>query len=200
MDACDSGGSPFPERSIAELGEQFSGRPTNRQNESVSTAPLRGVCGFVDSFRDRREGVLDRVRYASYTRIVDMPAPPPTDAELNVLKVLWQQGPSTVRNVHEELYRNTEVGYTTTLKLLQNMFAKRLVKRNEEQRQHVYSAAVSEQRTLNDLVRRWVDGTFAGSPAALAMRAFDLKRVTREELAALKALVSRLEERERGQG
>ena len=156
--------------------------------------------GFVDSRRDRRSDLLDRVRYASYTRIVDMPTPPPTEAELNVLKVLWQQGPSTVRNVHEELYRNTEVGYTTTLKLLQNMFAKRLVKRNEEQRQHVYSAAVSEQRTLNDLVRRWVDSTFAGSPAALAMRALDLKRVTREELAALKALVSRLEERERGQG
>lgn len=129
-----------------------------------------------------------------------MPTPPPTEAELNVLKVLWQQGPSTVRNVHEELYRNTEVGYTTTLKLLQNMFAKGLVKRNEEQRQHVYSAAVSEQRTLNDLVRRWVDSIFAGSPAALAMRALDLKRVTREELASLKALVSRLEERERGQG
>jgi predicted transcriptional regulator len=128
-----------------------------------------------------------------------MPTPPPTEAELNVLKVLWKRGPSTVRNVHEELYRNTEVGYTTTLKLLQNMFAKGLAKRNEGQRQHVYSAAVSEQRTLNELVQRWVDNTFAGSPAALAMRALDLKRVTREELASLKALVSRLEERERDQ-
>ena len=129
-----------------------------------------------------------------------MPTLLPTEAELNVLKVLWQRGPSTVRKVHEELYRSTEVGYTTTLKLLQNMFAKGLVKRNEEQRQHVYSAAVSEQRTLNELVRRWVDNTFAGSPAALAMRALDLKRVTREELASLKALISRLEERERGRG
>jgi predicted transcriptional regulator len=129
-----------------------------------------------------------------------MPTPPPTEAELNVLKVLWQQGPSTVRDVHEELYRNTEVGYTTTLKLLQNMFAKGLVKRNEEQRQHIYSAAVSERRTLNDLVRRWVDNTFDGSPAALAMCALDVKRVTRDELASLKALVSRLEERERGEG
>ena len=129
-----------------------------------------------------------------------MPTPPPTEAELNVLKVLWQQGPSTVRSVHEELYRNTKVGYTTTLKLLQNMFAKGLVRRNEEQRQHVYSAAVTEKRTLNNLVQRWADNTFAGSPAALAMRALDLKRVTREELVSLKALISRLEEREKGQG
>ena len=128
-----------------------------------------------------------------------MPTPSPTETELNVLKVLWQLGPSTVRSVHEELYRNTEVGYTTTLKLLQNMFAKGLVRRNDEQRQHVYSAAVSEKRTLNNLVQRWVDSTFAGSPAALAIRALDLKRVTPEELASLKALISRLEEKERGQ-
>jgi BlaI family penicillinase repressor len=127
-----------------------------------------------------------------------MPTPSPTETELNVLKVLWHQGPSTVRTVHEELYRNTEVGYTTTLKLLQNMFAKGLVRRNDEQRQHVYSAAVSEKRTLNNLVQRWVDSTFAGSTAALAIRALDLKRVTPEELASLKALISRLEERERG--
>jgi BlaI family transcriptional regulator, penicillinase repressor len=121
----------------------------------------------------------------------------PTEAELSILKVLWRRGSSTVRNVHEELYCNTKVGYTTTLKLLQNMFAKRLVTRNEEERQHVYSAAVSEQRTLNNLVRRWADNTFAGSPVALAMRALDVKRVTREELASLKTLISRLEERER---
>ncbi len=129
-----------------------------------------------------------------------MPTLSPTEAELNILKVLWQRGPSTVRTVHEELYRNTKVGYTTTLKLLQNMFAKGLVKRNEEQRQHVYSATVSKRRTLNELVRRWVDDTFAGSSAALAIRALDLKRVTREELASLKALISRLEEREKNRG
>ena len=80
------------------------------------------------------------------------------------------------------------------------MFSKGLVKRNEKQRQHVYSAAVSERRTLNELVRRWVDNTFAGSPAALALRALDVKRVTRAELASLKKQISRLEERERKRG
>jgi predicted transcriptional regulator len=121
----------------------------------------------------------------------------PTEAELNILKVLWERGPSTVRDIHKELYRNTEVRYTTTLKLLQNMLAKGLVSRNEDERQHVYSAAVSERRTLNDLVRRWIDKTFAGSPVALAMRALDVKRVPRQDLASLKALIARLEEREK---
>lgn len=127
-----------------------------------------------------------------------MPATSPTEAELNILKALWRLGPSTVRQLHEELYHNTGVGYTTTLKLLQNMFAKGLVTRNEKERQHVYAAAVSEQRTLNNLVRRWIDRNFSGSPVALAMRALDVKRVSPEELASLKALISRLEERERG--
>lgn len=126
-----------------------------------------------------------------------MAAAPPTEAELNVLRVLWKRGPSTVREVHVELYRNTSVGYTTTLKLLQNMFAKGLVKRDEKARQHIYAASVSEEHTLNGLVRRWVDRTFGGSPAALAMRALDLKRVSRQELDSLKAQIARLEERER---
>jgi predicted transcriptional regulator len=127
-----------------------------------------------------------------------MPAPAPTEAELKVLKVLWRHGPATVREVHDELYRNTDVGYTTTLKLLQNMFAKGLVRRNEKQRQHVYTAAVSRERTLGALVRGWVDSTFAGSPAALAMCALDGTRVSSEELRSLKEMISRLEARERG--
>ena len=132
----------------------------------------------------------------SYTRGVPA-SPQPTEAELNVLKVLWERGPSTVREVHEQLYSQRDVGYTTTLKLLQNLFGKGLVKRKERQRQHVYSAAVSEQRTLNSLVRRWADQTFGGSSAALAMRALDTGRVSREELDSLKAQIARLELREK---
>jgi BlaI family transcriptional regulator, penicillinase repressor len=123
----------------------------------------------------------------------------PTEAELNVLRVLWRRGPSTVRGVHDELYSKTGVGYTTTLKLLQNMLAKGLVKRDETDRQHIYAAAVSEQRTLNNLVRRWIDGTFSGSSIALAVRALDVKRISRSELDSLKEMISRLEERERSQ-
>ena len=140
---------------------------------------------------------MDRLRQPSYTRLQMSRTPSPTEAELKVLRVLWSHGPSTVRDVHEELYRDTEVGYTTTLKLLQNMLSKRLAKRNERQRQHVYSAAISEQRTLNELVRRWADNIFGGSPAALAMCALDVKRVSRQELESLKAQILRLEARER---
>jgi predicted transcriptional regulator len=181
---------------LRRLQHDHRARDLARRGLAATSPAWRGV----QHSRDLREDRLDEIRSASYTRSFDMPTPPPTDAELNVLKVLWRSGPSTVRKVHEELYRNTEVGYTTTLKLLQNMFAKGLVKRNDEQRQHVYAPAVSERRTLDRLVRRWVDNTFAGSTTALAMRALDLKRVTRQELSSLKALIARLEERERGRG
>jgi len=126
-----------------------------------------------------------------------MSVPTPTEAELNILKILWGDGPATVREVHDQLYRNTDIGYTTTLKLLQNMFAKGLVRRNEKQRQHVYTAAVSRERTLGGIVRRWVDSTFAGSPAALAMCALEGTRVSKDELNSLRELVARLEAREK---
>ena len=120
----------------------------------------------------------------------------PTEAELSILRVLWERGPSTVREVHEALYRGTEIGYTTSLKLLQNMLGKGLVTRDDEPRQHVYRAAVSKQRTLNALVRAWIDKAFAGSSAALAIQALDAKPARREELARLKELIRKIEQRE----
>lgn len=120
----------------------------------------------------------------------------PTEAELSILRVLWKRGPSTVREVYEELYQGTEIGYTTALKLLQNMLAKGLVTRNERQRQHIYNAAVSKQPTLNALVRRWIDKTFAGSSAALVMQALDAKPPRREELVRLRGLIRAIEKRE----
>jgi BlaI family transcriptional regulator, penicillinase repressor len=124
-----------------------------------------------------------------------LPAPP-TEAELAILHILWERGASTVREVHESLYKGTEVGYTTTLKLLQNMLAKRLVTRDERTRQHVYKAAAPKQRTLNSLVRIWIDKTFAGSSAALAMQALDARHASREELGRLKDLIHKIERRE----
>lgn len=117
----------------------------------------------------------------------------PTGAELAILHVLWDRGPSTVREVHEILYQGTEVGYTTTLKLLQNMFTKGLVTRNDRMRQHVYGAAVSEQHTLNAVVRTWIDKAFAGSSAALAMQALDAKPANPDELRRLKELIRKIE-------
>ena len=124
-----------------------------------------------------------------------MKAIAPTAAELAVLRVLWRAGPSTVRVVHEAVYADTETGYTSALKIMQNMLAKGLVTRTEDVRQHVYAAAVSERPTLNRLVRGWMDSTFAGSSLALAMQALDARPVAPDELAQLKALVRKLEGR-----
>ncbi|MGN6740585.1 BlaI/MecI/CopY family transcriptional regulator [Dyella sp.] len=117
----------------------------------------------------------------------------PTTAELAILQVLWRKGPSTVREVHEAVYADTDIGYTSALKIMQNMLAKGLVSRSEEARQHVYAAAVSERPTLNRLVRGWMDSAFAGSSLALAMQALDARPVAPEELARLKAMIEKLE-------
>jgi predicted transcriptional regulator len=119
----------------------------------------------------------------------------PTDAELAILRVLWRRGPSTVHEVHGDLYQGTGVGYTTSLKLLQNMLTKGLATRDERTRQHVYAAAVPQERTLNLLVRAWIDRTFAGSSGALAMQALGAKPASLEELSRLKQLIKKIEGR-----
>ena len=118
---------------------------------------------------------------------------PPTAAELAILQVLWRDGPSTVRDVHEAVYGETDTGYTSALKLMQNMLAKGLLTRADDARQHVYAAAVHERPTLNRLVGGWIDSAFAGSSLALAMRALDARPVAPDELAQLKAMIARLE-------
>lgn len=123
--------------------------------------------------------------------------PPPTDAELAVLRVLWEQGPSTVRDVHDALYGESGVGYTTSLKLMQNLLAKRLVRRDDAHKQHVYEAIVTEGDTLRVHVGRLVDETFNGSSAELAMRALEARPVSASELAELKRLVGTLKARDR---
>lgn len=117
----------------------------------------------------------------------------PTNAELQVLRVLWGKGPSTVRDVHEALYSGTDTAYTTTLKLMQNLNAKGLVERDEGQRQHVYAAVAREDDTLQDVVRGLIDRAFDGSAASLAMHALEAKSASKEELAELKELIRRLE-------
>lgn len=123
-----------------------------------------------------------------------MKPPTPTTAELAVLGVLWRRKTATVREVHEEIYRGTDTGYTSALKIMQNMLAKGLVTRAADARQHVYAAAVPRRPTLNRLVRGWMDGVFGGSSLALAMQALDARPVDSQELAQLKAMIARLEQ------
>ena len=97
--------------------------------------------------------------------------PRPTDAEIAILRVLWTRGPSTVRQVHDALAGTRDTGYTTTLKLMQIMADKGLVKRNETARTHVYSAVAGEAQTQQQLVKDLVNRVFGGSAAALVLRA-----------------------------
>src|SRR2546430_17724722 len=92
------------------------------------------------------------------------PVPRPTDAELAILRVLWDRGPSTVRQVHDVLGRERPAAYTTALKLLQIMTEKGLVERDERDRTHVYRARLSEEQTQRQLVRDLADRAFGGSP------------------------------------
>jgi len=123
--------------------------------------------------------------------------PLPTDAELAILSVLWKRGPCTVRDVHEALRASQDTGYTTILKLLQFMMQKGLVRRDESQRSHVYRAAVTCDGTQRRLVGDLLDKAFAGSAADLVMRALSVKPASREELAAIRALLDEAEKRER---
>lgn len=110
------------------------------------------------------------------------PAPRPTDAELSILRILWERGPSTVRQVHETLVHGRPAAYTTALKLLQIMTEKGLVERDERDRTHVYRARLSEETTQRQLVRDLLDRAFGGSAGKLVMQALATKRASADEL------------------
>src|SRR5687767_8577894 len=104
--------------------------------------------------------------------------PRPTDAELTILRVLWHRGPSTVRQVHDELNRAQATGYTTVLKFLQIMTDKGLVDRDESQRTHVYRPRIAEDKTQRQLVRDLLDRAFGGSAQKLIMQALSAKKAS----------------------
>ena len=110
------------------------------------------------------------------------PAPRPTDAELAILRILWERGPSTVRQVHDVLALERQAAYTTALKLLQIMTEKGLVERDERDRTHIYHARLSQETTQRQLVRDLVDRAFGGSSSKLVMQALATKRASAEEL------------------
>ena len=119
--------------------------------------------------------------------------PRPTDAELAILRVLWELGPSTVREVQEALHEERGTGYTTALKLLQIMTEKGLVRRNDSQRTHVYEAAASRDQTQRQLVTDLLERAFGGSAEQLVLQALSAKKSSREELAQIRELLNELE-------
>ncbi len=110
----------------------------------------------------------------------------PTESELEILQVLWDKGAATVRDVHEELLKTKEAGYTTTLKLMQIMFEKKLVTRDSSSKTHVYKAAVTRENTQNLFLNKMIDSLFSGSSAQLVMQALGNHKASREELEEIK--------------
>ena len=121
--------------------------------------------------------------------------PKPTDAVLAILRVIWEQGPSTVRHIQQILDRARPTGYTTVLKRLQIMTEKGLVRRDESERSHVYRARFSEDQTQRQLLGDLLDRAFAGSTSRLVVQALSSRKASAEELAAIRKL---LDEWERG--
>jgi predicted transcriptional regulator len=120
--------------------------------------------------------------------------PKPTDAELAILRVLWDRGPSTVRDVTDALQAERGTGYTTALKLLQIMTEKGLVSRDDSQRTHVFQAVAPAAETQRQLVGDLLDRAFRGSAQQLVLQALSSKQASRAELAEIRKLLDEMEQ------
>ncbi|WCT10216.1 BlaI/MecI/CopY family transcriptional regulator [Mucilaginibacter jinjuensis] len=118
----------------------------------------------------------------------------PTKSELEILQVLWELGPSTVRAVNDELLKQKDVNYTTTLKLMQIMADKGILKRDESQMKHIYSVVEEEQKTKAHLLDKFVDSMYKGSAGKLVMQLLGNKKASQQELQDIKDLLKKLEE------
>src|SRR5687768_8253646 len=120
--------------------------------------------------------------------------PEPTRSELEILQVIWQQGPSTVRFVNDQLNeQKREVQYTSTLKLMQIMVEKGLLVRDESQMKHVYSAAAEESKTKSYLLDRFVDSMYNGSASQLMMQLLGNKKTSKKELEQIRELIRNMD-------
>ncbi|MEZ4772903.1 MAG: BlaI/MecI/CopY family transcriptional regulator [Bacteroidia bacterium] len=117
----------------------------------------------------------------------------PTNGELEILRILWDHGPSTVRFINDQLSTDKEVGYTTTLKLMQIMFEKGLLERSRDGKTHIYHALVSEEDTQRQLLDRFLDTAFQGSAMKLVMQALGNHSTTSEELDEIRRFLDDLE-------
>jgi predicted transcriptional regulator len=119
--------------------------------------------------------------------------PKPTEAELSILRVLWQRGPSTVREIWDQINRGQQTGYTTVLKISQIMFEKGLLDRNETERSHVYKPRLTEEQTQRQVVGHLLERVFSGSARKLVMQALAVKKATPADLAEIRKLLDELE-------
>ncbi len=117
----------------------------------------------------------------------------PTTAELEILQVLWREKKASVREVHETLSANKDTGYTTTLKLMQNMYAKGMLDREEEGRGHLYRPLLNESDTQNSLVKSFMGATFGGSAKNLVMKALGQSQPSKDEIKEIRKFLDQLE-------
>jgi len=116
----------------------------------------------------------------------------PTEGELEILAVLWDRGSATVRTVHEELLKSKEAGYTTTLKLMQIMHEKEMVTRNTDSKTHIYTPAITREKTQLQMVNKMISNLFAGSSVELVMQALGGTKTTDAELSRIEELIATL--------
>ena len=117
----------------------------------------------------------------------------PTKAELEILQVIWEHGPSTVRFVNDKLNLQRDVNYTSTLKLMQIMADKGILKRDERQMKHVYQVAEEEQKTKGQLLDKFVDSVYQGSAGKLVMQLLGNKKASTADIAAIKKILDKLD-------
>ena len=122
------------------------------------------------------------------------PSPKPTETELEILQLLWQHGPSTVRFINEQQNLAKPTGYTTTLKIMQIMLEKNLLTRQEAGRQHTYAAAITQERTQRQLLNQFLDAAFRGSAGSLVMQALGNHKTSPEELDQIRDLLDKLQQ------
>jgi predicted transcriptional regulator len=116
----------------------------------------------------------------------------PTESELEILQVLWQKGLASVREVHEELSKTKEAGYTTTLKLMQIMNEKGLVKRDDSVKTHIYQPAVTKEKTQKHMLGKMINTLFGGSATELVIQALGNHKATADELEEIQKLLTEM--------
>ncbi len=129
----------------------------------------------------------------SGTKMKKKITPKPTEAELEILQVLWKNGPSTVRTINDKLNEKKYVGYTTTLKIMQIMAEKNLVSRDMESRSHIYKAAYKQDETQKVLLDKLLDTAFGGSASKLVMQALGNKKTSKEEIDEIRKFLDKIE-------
>lgn len=120
-------------------------------------------------------------------------SPKPTEAELEILQILWNSGPATVRFVNNKLNLKKEVGYTTTLKIMQIMVEKELLIRDEKNKSHIYSATYKKDETQKVLLDKFLETAFGGSASKLVMQALGNRKTSKKEIEEIKKFLDKIE-------